>query len=178
MSAGLTLSYWPARRRRPGPISSTKVRRVCENRPDELNLIKRDGCAFNCLLPVVEAAAEAAAVADCFVEPRVDGKDSRQQAGAKLGEPCCSSSMHNNTGEPRWASSCIKCRRGPVCALRAVALGLQAATGVVRASMMVACWFRVALLLLLLPTPAGAAVDLALYGGAFDSSSIIAYAEV
>eukprot|EP00903_Cladosiphon_okamuranus_P011990 g11259.t1 len=40
-------------------------------------------------------------------------------------------------------------------------------------------WIRVAMLLLLLrPAPAGALVDLTLYGGAFDSSSIIAYAEV
>lgn len=36
----------------------------------------------------------------------------------------------------------------------------------------------VGLLLLLRPTPVGAAVDLDIYGGAFDSSSTIAYAEV
>lgn len=177
MSASLPLSYWPARRRKPGPLSSTKVRRVSGNRrSDDLHLFKRDGCSFNGLPPVAALSAETAAVTDCFVEMRIDGRY-RQQAAATLVKPCCSSPVHKNAGGPRWALACVKGRRDPVRALHAVAHGLQAVMGVIR-PMVAVWWLRGALLLLMQSTPANAAVDLTLYGGAFDSSSIIAHAEV
>ena len=122
------------------------------------------------------SAETAAVVADCFVEMRIDAR-ARQQDGATLGKPNCCSPAQKNAGKSRQALAYAKGRHDPVCALHAVALELQALMLVIR-STMAAWWIRVPLLLLLRLAPAGAAVDLTLYGGAFDSSSIIAPAEV
>lgn len=172
MPANLSLSYyWPARWRPSGQISSTKVHRVSGNCRGGRNLFKWNGCSFDCPPPVT---AETAAVvaADCFVLPRID--DSEQHAGAALGVPRRCSPLRQNAGESRWALTCdesIRSRRHAP-----VTFGLQAAMRMIRP--MVAVWLRVALLLLLRSAPASAMVDLTLYGGVFDSSSIIAYAEV
>lgn len=178
MSSNLPRSYWPARQRRLGPTSSTKVRRVPGKRHGEPKMFKRDGCSLNCLPPAAAGVAnttpKAAAMADCFVIPRVDRYE--RQTGAGLGTPCCRPPVRKNAEEYRRALTCVQSRRGPIPALNA--FGFQAAIRAVR-PMMVVWWLRVALLLLLLwPKPAVAIVDLTLYGGAFVSSSIIAHAEV
>lgn len=176
MSATIPLSYWPARRMRPlGPISTTKVRRVPGNRHSQRNSFKREGCFFHCP-PVAAVAEPAAAVADCFVkQPRINDGSERQAAGAALGKPCCCPPLERNAEELRLTLTCVESPRGRGHA--PVAFGLQAAMRAIRPLMAVS-WLCVALLLLLRSTPAGAIVDLTLYGGAFDSSSIIAYAEV
>lgn len=110
--------------------------------------------------------AATAAAADCFVE-RKRSLSGEQQA-AERGERY--EAVENITLMPTRT----KHQPGRGCAM--AVLGLRAVLRIVRP----ASWwhFVIMLLLLLRPIPARAAVDLTIYGGPFDSSSTIAYAEV
>jgi len=163
MPGHMLLSYWPGAQsapsdRRRGPNSYT-----------------HDGRSFHRCPPVAGATAKAAttaASADCFVvRPLIL---SGEQQAAERGEP------YKAAESVRPAPTRIQWPRG-----RGFAMAVLGSQALLRmAARLVTMYRHFALLLLLLvllmlrSTPVGAAVDLTIYGGAFDSTSTIAYSEV